>query len=94
MKNERLSFVCKWVDARVRNVTTPFTRLFKRNQKIRMPIAHGEGRYVADGLTVKKLRRKNQIVFSFSNENPNGSIGSIAAICNPEKNVVGMMPPS
>ena len=92
VKNEHLNFVCKWVYARVRNVTTPFTRLFQKNQKIRMPIAHGEGRYVADSLTVKKLRQKNQIVFSFLNENPNGSIESIAAICNPEKNVVGMMP--
>ena len=63
VKNEHLNFVCKWVDARVRNVTTPFTRLFQKNQKIRMPIAHGEGRYVADSLTVKKLRQKNQIVF-------------------------------
>ena len=79
VKNEHLNFVCKWVDARVRNVTTPFTRLFQKNQKIRMPIAHGEGRYVADSLTVKKLRQKNQIVFSFLNENPNGSIESIGS---------------
>jgi phosphoribosylformylglycinamidine synthase subunit PurQ / glutaminase len=92
VKNEHLSFVCKWVDARVRNATTPFTNLFQKNQKIRIPIAHGEGRYVADGGTIKELRQKNQIVLSFLNENPNGSIESIAAICNPEGNVVGMMP--
>lgn len=92
VKNEHLSFVCKWVDAKVKNATTPFTKLFRKNQKIRMPIAHGEGRYVADGQTIKELRQKDQIVLSFLNENPNGSIGSIAAICNPERNVVGMMP--
>jgi phosphoribosylformylglycinamidine synthase subunit PurQ / glutaminase len=92
VKNEHLSFVCKWVDARVRNATTPFTNLFQKNQKIRIPIAHGEGRYVADGGTIKELRQKDQIVLSFLNENPNGSIESIAAICNPEGNVVGMMP--
>ena len=92
VKNEHLSFVCKWVDARVRNATTPFTNLFRKNQKIRIPIAHGEGRYVADGVTLKELRQKDQIVLSFLNENPNGSIESIAAICNPEGNVVGMMP--
>jgi phosphoribosylformylglycinamidine synthase subunit PurQ / glutaminase len=92
VKNEHLSFVCKWVDARVRNATTPFTNLFRKNQKIRIPIAHGEGRYVADGVTIKELRQKDQIVLSFLNENPNGSIESIAAICNPEGNVVGMMP--
>lgn len=92
VKNERLSFVCKWVDAKVKNATTPFTRLFQKNQKIRMPIAHGEGRYVADSSTIKELRQKDQIVLSFLDENPNGSIESIAAICNPEGNVVGMMP--
>ena len=92
VKNERLSFVCKWIDAKVKNTTTPFTKLFQKNQQIRMPVAHGEGRYVADGLTIKRLRQKNQIVLSFFNENPNGSAESIAAICNPEGNVVGMMP--
>ena len=92
VKNERLSFICKWVDAKVKNATTPFTELFRKNQKVRMPIAHGEGRYVADGPTLKELKQKDQIVLSFLNENPNGSIESIASICNPEGNVVGMMP--
>jgi phosphoribosylformylglycinamidine synthase I len=92
VKNEHLSFVCKWVDAKVKNANTPFTRLFRKNQKISMPIAHGEGRYVADGPTIKELIQKDQIVLSFLSENPNGSIESIAAICNPEENVVGMMP--
>lgn len=92
VKNESLSFVCKWVDAKVKNATTPFTKLFRQNQKIKMPIAHGEGRYVADSTTIKELRQKDQIVLSFLNENPNGSIESIAAICNHEANVVGMMP--
>src|SRR5918996_111532 len=92
VKNKHLRFVCKWVDATVTNVRTPFTLLFRRNQKIRIPIAHGEGRYVADSVTIKELRQKNQIVLSFLNENPNGSIESIAAVCNPEGNVVGMMP--
>jgi len=92
VKNEHLSFVCKWVDAKVKNASTPFTKLFEKNQKIRMPIAHGEGRYVANGSTIKELIQNDQIVLSFLNENPNGSIGSIASICNPEGNVVGMMP--
>jgi phosphoribosylformylglycinamidine synthase len=71
---------------------TPFTTLFKRNQKIRIPIAHGEGKYVADDQTLKELRQKNQIVLTYLNQNPNGSFESIAAICNPQGNVVGMMP--
>lgn len=92
VRNERLSFVCRWVDAKVKNSTTPFTKLFRKNQKIRLPIAHGEGRYVADPPTIKELRKKDQIVLTFLNENPNGSIESIASICNSEGNVVGMMP--
>ena len=92
VRNEHLSFVCKWVDAKVENEMTPFTTLFKRNQKIRIPIAHGEGKYVADDQTLKELRQKNQIVLTYLNQNPNGSFESIAAICNPQGNVVGMMP--
>jgi len=92
VKNGHLSFVCKWVTAKVENEITPFTKLFKRNQKIIMPIAHGEGRYVADRQTIKELRQKDQIVLSYMHENPNGSFESIASICNPEGNVIGMMP--
>ncbi|MGA7368843.1 MAG: phosphoribosylformylglycinamidine synthase subunit PurQ [Nitrososphaeraceae archaeon] len=92
VKNEHLNFACKWVDAKVKNTSTPFTKLFEKNQKIRMPIAHGEGRYVAGGSTIKELIQNDQIVLSFLNENPNGSLESIASICNPEGNVVGMMP--
>ncbi|HZD34355.1 MAG TPA: phosphoribosylformylglycinamidine synthase subunit PurQ [Nitrososphaeraceae archaeon] len=92
VKNEHLSFVCRWVNAKIENERTPFTKLFKRNQRIRMPIAHGEGRYVADRRTIKELRQKEQIVLSYVNENPNGSFESIASICSPEGNVVGMMP--
>lgn len=92
VKNEHLSFVCKWVNAKVENEMTPFTKLFMKNQRVRMPIAHGEGRYVAESRTIKELRQRDQIVLSYMNENPNGSFQSIASICNPEGNVVGMMP--
>ena len=92
VKNEHLSFVCKWVNAKIENERTPFTKLFKRNQRIKMPIAHGEGRYVADRQTINELQQKDQVVLSYVNDNPNGSLESIAAICSPEGNVVGMMP--
>jgi phosphoribosylformylglycinamidine synthase I len=92
VKNEELSFICKWVEATVENERTPFTNLFEKNQKVKIPIAHGEGRYVADSLTIKKLREKNQIVLRYADANPNGSVESIAAICNVEGNILGMMP--
>lgn len=92
LSNENLSFVCKWVDTRVENEKTPFTNLFQRNHELRMPVAHGEGRYVADRNTLNDMKQKNQIVLKFATINPNGSVESIASVCSAEGNVVGMMP--
>jgi phosphoribosylformylglycinamidine synthase subunit PurQ / glutaminase len=92
VRNERLSFVCKWIEAEIENAKTPFTNLFEKNQRIRIPIAHGEGRYVADTHTLKRLKEKNQVVLRFVDANHNGSVESIAAICNMDGNVLGMMP--
>jgi phosphoribosylformylglycinamidine synthase len=57
-----------------------------------MPIAHGEGRYIADSKTLDTMKRKDQIVLVYSGDNPNGSIESIAGVCNEQRNVVGVMP--
>jgi phosphoribosylformylglycinamidine synthase len=66
--------------------------LFKLNDQINIPIAHGEGRYVVDKDQLKHLYKNNQIVFKYKDENPNGSTGMIAAICNEDGNVMGLMP--
>jgi len=63
VKNEKLKFSCKWLEMEVLNVTTPFTNLFKLKDKIKIPIAHGEGRYVIDEDKIKELYQNNQIVF-------------------------------
>ena len=91
LKNDSLNFMCEWTNLIVRNVTTPFTNKLKLNQKIPIPIANGEGRYFADKQTSKKLKKNDQIVFSYENY-VNGSMEQIAGVCNEDGNVVGMMP--
>ena len=91
LKNESLNFMCEWTELIVENNKTPFTNKLKLNQKIPIPIANGEGRYYADDDTLKKLKKKNQIVFRYADV-VNGSANRIAGVCNEDGNVVGMMP--
>jgi len=91
LKNNSLNFMCEWTNLIVENNKTPFTRQFKLNQKIPIPIANGEGRYFVDGDTLKKLKKNNQIVFRYDKV-VNGSSDRIAGVCNEDGNVVGMMP--
>jgi phosphoribosylformylglycinamidine synthase len=76
----------------VTNNKTPFTSQFALKQKFGIPIAHGDGRYVADSKILKELKKRNQIVLRYTSDNPNGSTDLIAAICNEDGNVMGMMP--
>ncbi len=67
---------------------------------LKVPIAHGEGRYYADADTLKKLKDNGQVLFTYCDAdgsvaegaNPNGAIDDIAGVCNEGKNVFGMMP--
>jgi phosphoribosylformylglycinamidine synthase subunit PurQ / glutaminase len=71
-----------------------------KGQALKIPIAHGEGRYYADDLTLDELESNNQIIYRYSDEqgnitaaaNPNGALRNIAGICNATRNVFGMMP--
>ena len=92
MMNDSLNFVCRWTTLRVDNNKTPFTNCFSQHQTFQIPVAHGQGRYVADVNTLKDLKKNNQIVLRYSNDDPNGSTDLIAGICNPEGNVMGLMP--
>jgi phosphoribosylformylglycinamidine synthase I len=92
MMNDSLRFVCRWTKVEVKNNKTPFTSQFAQKQAFDIPVAHGEGRYMADSKILKDLKKKNQIVLQYSNDDPNGSSDLIAAICNEEGNVMGMMP--
>jgi phosphoribosylformylglycinamidine synthase I len=81
-RNEALEFRAQWVDMRVERTDTPFTSLYQPGQVVRMPIAHGEGRYWGPD---------ENVVFRYV-ENPNGSVGSIAGLVNDRGNVLGLMP--
>lgn len=92
LRNKTLKFRCHDVMLQVENNTTPFTVDYEKGERIRIPIAHGEGNYYCDEETLKRLKANNQIVFRYAGDNPNGSVDDIAGICNEKGNVLGMMP--
>ena len=91
-RNDSLKFVCKTVELTVENTNTPFTSLYKKGEKINLPIAHADGSYYADEELLAELEENGQVVFRYSKENPNGSLNDIAGIKNKQGNVLGMMP--
>ncbi len=100
LRNSGLRFVCAWTRLRVETTRTPFTRLAKKGETLRVPIAHGEGRYYLDKEQIQDLEDRDQVVVRYVNEqneetedsNPNGSAANIAGICNEKGNVMGLMP--
>lgn len=100
MKNACLQFRCIHVDLRVETTQSPLTRHLRQGQILRSPIAHGDGNYYIDQAGLNELIDNDCILFRYSTPeglilpeaNPNGSLYSIAGICNRERNVFGMMP--
>jgi phosphoribosylformylglycinamidine synthase len=100
LHNTERKFICKNVFIKAQNNNTLITAAIPTGKVLKIPIAHGEGRYYADETTLKKLNAGGQILFRYcdnqgnitSEANPNGAIENIAGICNKDKNVFGMMP--
>jgi phosphoribosylformylglycinamidine synthase len=92
LRNKNLKFMCRTIQLKVENNNTLFTNQYEQGQMINIPIAHGEGNYYCDEETLQQLKDNNQIVFTYSGENPNGSLEDIAGIINERGNVLGMMP--
>lgn len=90
--NSSLKFVCKPASLVVENNTTPFTKLLNKGETVSIPVAHGQGRYFIDTPSYRKLKRNNQIILRYTESNINGSLKNVAAVCNEQGNVVGMMP--
>jgi phosphoribosylformylglycinamidine synthase I len=92
LRNAHQQFVCKNVF--IKEVTA------EDSDALKVPVAHGEGRYFADDKTLEELETHKQIIYRYCDEkgsitvasNPNGAIHNIAGICNKERNVFGMMP--
>ncbi|MGF1676881.1 MAG: phosphoribosylformylglycinamidine synthase subunit PurQ [Rivularia sp. (in: cyanobacteria)] len=91
IKNRDLHFICDRVPLKVERNDLPWTQGYESDEKIVLPVAHGEGRYYADQKTLAELQDNHQVVFRYG-ENPNGSLRDIAGICNRQGNVLGMMP--
>jgi phosphoribosylformylglycinamidine synthase subunit PurQ / glutaminase len=100
MRNKALKFICKDVYLRVERSDTPFTRGYNAGQVVRVPVAHGEGNYVADEDTIKRLEGEGRVLYRYAAPdgsldpawNINGAVNSIAGIVSEKGNVLGMMP--
>ena len=91
VRNANLRFACRTIPLEVVSIDSLFTHEAKQGQTLHIPIAHGEGCYVADEKTLDQLEAEDRIVFRYR-ENPNGSMRDIAGILNEQRNVMGMMP--
>ena len=99
LHNTNHKFICKNVHLKTISKNSILTNMIG-DKSLKIPIAHGEGRYFADEKTIADLENNDQILFKYCNENgevtkeenPNGSINNIAGVCNKDRNVFGMMP--
>ncbi|MDP9139029.1 MAG: phosphoribosylformylglycinamidine synthase subunit PurQ [Pseudomonadota bacterium] len=93
MRNAELRFVCRQVTLRVENARTFFTRRSRAGDLVRCPVAHGEGNYICDADTLRRIEGEGRVVFRYAEgTNPNGAVHDIAGIVNQAGNVIGMMP--
>ena len=100
LRNDNMKYSCKNIYLKVATKDSLLTRGMEENEVVKIPIAHGDGRYFADEKVMAELQKNKQILFQYCDEsgkisddsNPNGSLQNIAGICNKERNVFGMMP--
>lgn len=100
LHNNERKFICKNVFIKAQTKDTLVTSSVPQEKALKIPIAHGEGKYYADADTLKKMNENGQILFRYCDENgnitdaanPNGATENIAGVCNAGKNVFGMMP--
>jgi phosphoribosylformylglycinamidine synthase len=100
IRNRSLQFRCEHIFLKTATADSPFTNRIAPDKLLRLPIAHGEGCYFADEGTLASLQTNNQVLWRYVNAggeatetaNPNGSLDSIAGICNEQRNVAGLMP--
>lgn len=100
LRNTNMKYVCKNIYLKTQTTDSELTRFLDPKKALKIPIAHGEGRYYADNETLKELEKNDQILFKYcdasgnvtEDANPNGSFLNIAGITNKTRNVFGMMP--
>jgi phosphoribosylformylglycinamidine synthase I len=100
MRNRSLKFICKDVFLRVERDDTFFTRCYRKDEVIKVPVAHAEGNYFADSETLDRLEGEGRVAFRYCDESgavsdetsPNGAQRNIAGITDPTGRILGMMP--
>ena len=100
VRNQTQRFICRMATTRVEVAHSSFTIGIEQGALLRLPIAHGEGRYFADEVTLRELNENRQVILRYVDAegrvvpeaNWNGSVENIAGICNREGNVFGLMP--
>lgn len=97
VKNQHQTFICKNLPVKCTNPDSTLTSGLEQDEILHLPVAHGEGRYVAHRQTLDQLWEKEQVLLQYAQPddqdgNPNGSADAIAAISNEKGNVTGIMP--
>jgi phosphoribosylformylglycinamidine synthase I len=100
IRNRDLQFHCEHIFLKTATTDSPFTNRIPANKVLRMPVAHGEGCYYADNVTLDRLFANDQVLWQYcdangnltDSSNPNGSLRNIAGVCNERRNVAGLMP--
>jgi len=92
IRNENQHFICRDQKLKVENTSTAWTNQFTQDEIITIPLKNGEGGYIADAETLKRLEGEGLITFRYEEVNPNGSMNNIAGLRNERGNVVGLMP--
>ncbi|CAN5681779.1 phosphoribosylformylglycinamidine synthase subunit PurQ [soil metagenome] len=91
MRNAGLKFICRQAPLRVETADSVFTRGFAAGERVRFPVAHHDGNFVADDATLARLEGDGRVAFRYL-DNPNGSAGDIAGILSASRRVLGLMP--
>jgi phosphoribosylformylglycinamidine synthase I len=100
LRNKNLKFINKDIHVKVMNNETKFSNKYKKDEVLKINIAHNEGNFYTDDAHLKELKENNLVAFKYCDEkgnidiqsNPNGSLENIAGIYNLQKNILGMMP--
>ena len=100
MRNAQLKFIARNVHLKVERSDTPFTRRYNAGAVIEVPVAHGEGNFIADAETLKRIEDEGRVLFRYCDAsgavvpqaNVNGATNSIAGIVSENRRVLGMMP--
>jgi phosphoribosylformylglycinamidine synthase len=92
IRNDHGDFICRDQKLRVDNISTPWTSGYREGEEITIPLKNGEGGFIADDETLKRIEGENLVTFRYSEVNPNGSLHDIAGLRNEAGNVVGLMP--